>query len=67
MGNSNTSVEVVPAYEWINLLAYDVQQDVYGLTGWVKWNTKRNPKVQEVSSIHLDQNPTFRKLFKWAI
>ena len=67
MENSTQSIKVEAGYKWIRILDYKVERDVYGLKGWVKWNTDRNRNIQIVSSIHLDQNSTFIKLFKWAI
>ena len=65
MDNSKQSLKVEAGFEWIWILDYDVKRDNYGLTGWIKWNTDRNKNIQIVSSIHLDQNPTFKKLFRW--
>jgi len=49
------------------ILDYDIKEDVYGLTGWIRFATERNPKdVNEISSIHLDQNHRFKKLFRWS-
>lgn len=67
MENFNASVEVKAAYEWIRILDYDVQQDVYGLKGWVRFNTERDERINEISSIHLDKNRRFNKLFRWKI
>ena len=67
MDNSKQSLKVEAGFEWIRILDYDVKRDNYGLTGWIKWNTDRNKNIQIVSSIHLDQNPTFKKLFRWTI
>ena len=64
MENSMQLVKVEAAYKWIRILDYKVERDIYGLKGWVKWNTDRNRNIQIVSSIHLDQNQRFKKLFK---
>ena len=65
MDNSTQSIKVEAGYKWIHILDYKVESDVYGLKGWIKWNTDRNKNIQIVSSIHLDQNPTFKRLFRW--
>ena len=62
--NYNTSVKVESVFQWTHILDYEIKEDVYGLTGWIKWNTDRNEKEQLVSSIHLDQHPSFKRLFK---
>lgn len=65
MENSTQSIKVEAGYKWMRILDYNIKKDVYGLTGWIKWNTERNERIQIISSIHLDQNPTFKRLFKW--
>ena len=44
-----------------------VEEDRYGLKGYIKWNTERNEAIKTVSSIHLDQNPAFKRYFRWKI
>ena len=66
MGNSQQSIKVVSVFKWMIILDYDIKEDVYGLTGWIRFVTERNPKdVNEISSIHLDQHHRFKKLFRW--
>ena len=67
MGNSQQSIKVVSVFKWMIILDYDIKEDVYGLTGWIRFATERNPKdVNEISSIHLDQHHRFKKLFRWS-
>ena len=66
MGSSQQSIKVVSVFKWMIILDYDIKEDVYGLTGWIRFVTERNPKdVNEISSIHLDQHHRFKKLFRW--
>ena len=65
MENYNTSLKITPVYKWINILEYKVEKDAYGLKGFIKWNTRLQPRIQIVSSIHLDKNRTFIRLFRW--
>ena len=68
MENSQQLLKVRTAFKWMKIIEYDIKQDVYGLTGWIRFATDRNPdEVNEISSIHLDKNDRFKKLFRWKI
>jgi hypothetical protein len=66
MDNLQQSIKVKPAYKWIQIIDYKIERDVYGLKGWVRFNTERDERINEISSIHLDQNQRFKKLFRWS-
>lgn len=55
---------IKPKYDWIHIVAQEVTKTKYGYKGEVVWYTDRNPKIQRLSSIHLDDNGRFKALFK---
>ena len=67
MENYIASIKITAEYDWINIIDYKIERDRYGLTGWIEWDTKRNPRHQKISSIHLDKNDTFKRYFRWKI
>jgi len=67
MEDSQQLIKVEAAYSWMKIIDYKIKQDVYGLTGWIRWHTDRQPETKEISSIHLDQHPYFKKMFRWKI
>ena len=67
MENYNKLIKVTAAYDWIEIIDCKVEEDRYGLKGYIKWNTERNEAIKTVSSIHLDQNPAFKRYFRWKI
>ena len=50
-GNSTPSIKVEAAYKWIRIIDYKVERDVYGLKGWVRFNTERDERVNEIRNI----------------
>ena len=54
---------IKPKKDWIYIVAQEVTKTKYGYKGEVIWYTDRNPKIQRISSIHLEDNERFRTLF----
>ena len=57
-------VLITPKEDWIHIVKQEVYRDVYGYKGEVAWYTDRNGKIQQISSIHLNEHYGFNKLFE---
>ena len=56
-------VLITPKKKWITIVNEEVYEYKYGYKGEVSWYTNWSDKIKMISSIHLELNSRFRRLF----
>lgn len=56
--------DIKAKYDWIKIIYKKVEKYKYGFRGEIAWNTERNPEINRISSIHLEQSKTIKYLFE---
>ena len=56
-------VLITPKKKWITIVNEEVYKYKYGYKGEVSWYTNWSDKIKMISSIHLELNSRFRRLF----
>lgn len=54
---------IKPKKDWIHIITQEVIKTKYGFKGEVIWYTDKNQTHQKISSIQLEENERFKKLF----
>jgi hypothetical protein len=56
-------VLITPKKKWITIVNEEVYEYKYGYKGEVSWYTNWSDKIKMISSIHIELNNRFRRLF----
>jgi len=56
-------VLITPKKKWITIVNEEVYEYKYGYKGEVSWYTNWSYKIKMISSIHLELNSRFKRLF----
>ena len=56
-------VLITPKKKWITIVNEEVYEYKYGYKGEVSWYTNWSDKIKMISSIHLELNNRFKRLF----
>jgi hypothetical protein len=56
-------VLITPKKKWITIVNEEVYEYKYGYKGEVSWYTNWSDKIKMISSIHLELNSRFKRLF----
>jgi len=56
-------VLITPKKKWITIVNEEVYKYKYGYKGEVSWYTNWSDKIKMISSIHLELNNRFKRLF----
>jgi len=56
-------VLITPKKKWITIVNEEVYKYKYGYKGEVSWYTNWSDKIKMISSIHLELNSRFKRLF----
>jgi hypothetical protein len=56
-------VLIIPKKKWITIVNEEVYEYKYGYKGEVSWYTNWSDKIKMISSIHLELNNRFKRLF----
>ena len=56
-------VLIIPKKKWITIVNEEVYEYKYGYKGEVSWYTNWSDKIKMISSIHLELNSRFKRLF----
>ena len=56
-------VLITPKKKWITIVNVEVYEYKYGYKGEVSWYTNWSDKIKMISSIHLELNNRFKRLF----
>ena len=56
-------VLITPKKKWITIVNEEVYEYKYGYKGEVSWYTNWSDKIKMISSIHIELNNRFKRLF----
>ena len=56
-------VLIIPKKKWITIVNEEVYEYKYGYKGEVSWYTNWSDNIKMISSIHLELNSRFKRLF----
>lgn len=56
-------VLITPKKKWITIVNEEVYEYKYGYKGEVSWYTNWSDNIKMISSIHLELNSRFKRLF----